>query len=112
MQREVQMKTSIEIHEEANAVARAVGEKYIAEHGEPMYCGFAWVNIVPGTSKFARDLKKAGVVRGRSYYGGIDVWNPGGIPTQSMDVKEMCADAYVKVLGKYGIRGTAMSRAD
>lgn len=112
MQREVQMKTSIEIHEEAEAVARAVGEKYIAEHGEPMYCGFAWVNIAPGTSKFARDLKKAGVVRGRSYYGGIDVWNPGGIPTQSMDVKEMCADAYVKVLGKYGIRGTMMSRAD
>jgi hypothetical protein len=77
-----------------------------------MYCGFAWVNIAPGTSKFARDLKKAGVVRGRSYYGGVDVWNPGGIPTQSMDIKEACADTYVKVLGTYGIRATAMSRAD
>tara|TARA_Y100001972_G_scaffold14242_1_gene15009 strand:- start:825 stop:1145 length:321 start_codon:yes stop_codon:yes gene_type:complete len=106
------MKTSLEIHQEATEAARARGEAYIAEHGEPMYCGFAWVNIAPGTSKFARDLKKAGVVNGRSYYGGVDVWNPGGIPTQSMDIKEACADTYVKVLGTYGIRATAMSRAD
>ena len=106
------MKTSIEIHQEAESVARSVGEQYIAKHGEPFYCGFAWVNIAPGTSKFARDLRKAGVVRGRSYYGGIDVWNPGGLPTQSMDVKEAAADAYVKVLGTYGIRATMMSRAD
>ena len=106
------MKTSIEIHQEAQSVARTVGEQYIAKHGEPFYCGFAWVNIAPGTSKFARDLRKAGVVRGRSYYGGIDVWNPGGLPTQSMDVKEVAADAYVKVLGTYGIRATMMSRAD
>ena len=106
------MKTSIEIHQEAESVARSVGEQYIAKHGEPFYCGCAWVNIAPGTSKFARDLRKAGVVRGRSYYGGIDVWNPGGLPTQSMDVKEVAADAYVKVLGTYGIRATMMSRAD
>ena len=106
------MKTSIEIHQEAESVARSVGEQYIAKHGEPFYCGFAWVNIAPGASKFARDLRKAGVVRGRSYYGGIDVWNPGGLPTQSMDVKEVAADAYVKVLGTYGIRATMMSRAD
>ena len=106
------MKTSIEIHQEAESVARSVGEQYIAKHGEPFYCGFAWVNIAPGTIKFARDLRKAGVVRGRSYYGGIDVWNPGGLPTQSMDVKEVAADAYVKVLGTYGIRATMMSRAD
>ena len=106
------MKTSIEIHQEAESVARSVGEQYIAKNGEPFYCGFAWVNIAPGTSKFARDLRKAGVVRGRSYYGGIDVWNPGGLPKQSMDVKEVAADAYVKVLGTYGIRATMMSRAD
>ena len=105
-------KTTLEIHAEASAVAKQAGEQYIAEHGEPLYCGFAWVNIAPGTSKFARELKKAGVVRGRSYYGGVDVWNPGGIPTQSMDVKEIAADAYVKVLGNYGIRATMMSRAD
>ena len=115
------MQTMLDIHTEATQAAKNAVGSFLAdwnektggnEYGEPMYCGFAWVNIAPGTSKFARDLKKAGVVRGRSYYGGIDVWNPGGIPTQSMDVKEMCADAYVKVLGKYGIRGTAMSRAD
>ena len=105
-------KSTLEIHAEADAVAKQAGEQYIAEHGEPMYCGFAWVNIAPGTSKFARELKKAGVVRGRSYYGGVDVWNPGGIPTQSMDVREIAADAYVKVLGNYGIRATMMSRAD
>ena len=108
----MQNKSTLEIHAEASQVAKQAGEQYIAEHGEPLYCGFAWVNIAPGTSKFARELKKAGVVRGRSYYGGIDVWNPGGRPTQSMDVKEVAADAYVKVLGTYGIRATMMSRAD
>ena len=108
----MQNKSTLEIHAEASQIAKQAGEQYIAEHGEPMYCGFAWVNIAPGTSKFARELKKAGVVRGRSYYGGVDVWNPGGIPTQSMDIKEACADTYVKVLGTYGIRATAMSRAD
>ena len=108
----MQNKSTLEIHAEAESVAKQAGEQYIAEHGEPMYCGFAWVNIAPGTSKFARELKKAGVVRGRSYYGGVDVWNPGGIPTQSMDVREIAADAYVKVLGNYGIRATMMSRAD
>tara|TARA_B100001057_G_scaffold346006_1_gene347180 strand:+ start:380 stop:706 length:327 start_codon:yes stop_codon:yes gene_type:complete len=108
----MQNKSTLEIHAEAESVAKQAGEQYIAEHGEPFYCGFAWVNIAPGTSKFARELKKHGVVRGRSYYGGVDVWNPGGIPTQSMDVKEIAADAYVKVLGNYGIRATMMSRAD
>ena len=106
---------------EAKQAAKNAAQAYVDDwkaktggnqYGEPMYCGFAWVNIAPGTSKFARDLKKAGVVRGRSYYGGVDVWNPGGIPTQSMDIKEACADTYVKVLGTYGIRATAMSRAD
>jgi hypothetical protein len=36
-------------------------------------CGFAWVIVKPGTSSFARWLKKSGHGRKDDYYGGICV---------------------------------------
>ena len=91
--------------------ARQAEAEFRAKHGEPMYCGFAWVNIKPGTSKIARTLKQRGLAH-KSYYGGVDVWNPGGSNTQSMDIKEEGARAFADVLTAHGIKATAMSRAD
>lgn len=99
------------IAREAFEAAKIAEQVYITKNGEPAYCGFAWVNIKPGTSKFARFMKEHYGAR-KSYYGGIDIWNPGGSCTQSMDVKEHGASAFADVLKKYGFKAYAMSRPD
>lgn len=72
-------------------------------------CGFAWVNIKPANSAFARWLKKNGMAR-KSYYGGIDYWvSVGG---QSMERKYAFAQAFARVLSDSGIRAYANSRMD
>jgi hypothetical protein len=48
----------------------------------------------------------------KSYNGGLDLWNPGGSFTQSMDIKEAGAEAYAEVLRQSGIKAYACSRAD
>ena len=73
-------------------------------------CGFAWVIVKPGNSKFANWLKKTGIALSDSYYGGVSVWvNTFG---QSMTRKEAYAQAFAKVLNENGIRAFAMSRMD
>ena len=70
-------------------------------------CGFAWVNIRPGTSSFARWMVKHGKAR-KAYHGGVDVWvSEFG---QSMQRKEAYAAAYAKVLNEAGIKAYSMSR--
>ena len=101
----------VDIIEEAFAAAATAEADYRAKYGEPFYCGFAWVNITPGTSKIARVLKERYGAR-KSYYGGIDVWNPGRSNTQSMGIKEAGAAAFAEVLRKNGIKAYEMSRAD
>lgn len=96
---------------EAFNAAKQAETAFVLAHGEPMYCGFAWVNITPGNCNLANYLKKQGLAR-KSYYGGVDVWNPGKNNTQSMDVKEAGAAAYADVLRKYGFKACMMSRAD
>ena len=102
---------ALEIHNKAVAAAKQAELDFRAKFGEPMYCGFAWVTIKPATSKFARALKAAGVAK-TAYGGGLQVWNPGGSYTQSMDIKEEGAYAYAKVLQENGISAYAGSRAD
>lgn len=73
-------------------------------------CGFAWVNIRPGTSAFARWLKKQGHVRADSYYGGVTHWvSEGG---QSIERKKAYAEAMVEVLREYHYDAVAMDRLD
>ena len=103
---------NIRIHNEGIAAAKKAAQEFVDKHGEPMYCGFAWVNIKPGTSPFARSLKKHNLVDTTSYYGGYDIWDPAGFNTQSMDIKEAGAEAYANVLESYGINASMMSRAD
>ena len=119
----IDFKTPLEIHEVGVKKAEEAVEKWLEhwlmsnpeafqKYGEPLYCGFAWVNIRPATTKFARALRKAGIVNHRSHLGGYDIWNPAGYNGQSMDVKEEGARAYARVLTNYGIKATSITRPD
>lgn len=107
------MLTSIEIHNLALIEAKKASDKYIAEYGEPFYCGFAWVHIPNGKCKFINDMKKlkdSGYTK--HWKKGYEIWNPCKNGTQSMDVKLAGAYAYAKVLTENGIECNAQSRAD
>lgn len=96
---------------QAFAAAKEAEAEFRAQYGEPMHCGFAWVNVSPGNSAIARLLKSEYNARS-SYYKGVDVWNPGKSMSQSMSLKEAGAEAFAKVLRDAGYKAYAMSRAD
>lgn len=105
------MNKEVQIIEQAFQAARDAANAYQAKHGEPFYCGFAWAVVRPGNSRLARVLKeKYGATRNHS--GGVMVYNPSGIATQSLDIKEEGAWAFAKVLQDAGYKVTACSRAD
>ncbi len=95
------------------AAAKQAEAAYIAKHGEPWSCGFAWVEVrVERTnSTIAKQLIAAGF---RKDYKPktLSMWNPGGSGTQSMDVKEAGASAMAAVLRANGLAADACSRAD
>lgn len=72
-------------------------------------CGFAWVNVNPGNSSFARWLVKTGRAR-KHYNGGVNI-NVGGYG-QSLEKKEAHASAAARVLQDAGIKAYSMSRMD
>ncbi len=72
-------------------------------------CGFALVNVSPGTSSFARWLVKHGHAR-KSYYGGVDIWI--GEYGQSYERKYEHAKAMASVLQEAGIKAYGMGRLD
>jgi len=99
------------IHEAALLNARKAEADFVVAHGHTAYCGFAWVHInEKASTKFGRVLKQLGFRS--AYNGGLDLWNPGGSYTQSMDVKEAGADAYAETLRQHGVKAYACSRAD
>ena len=72
-------------------------------------CGFAWVCIRPGTSSFARYIKKNhGAHKG--YPSGMDLWI--GDYGQSMERKEAYARAFAAIVRDHGIQAFAQSRMD
>jgi hypothetical protein len=73
-------------------------------------CGFAWVNIKPGTSRLAKWMVKEGYARKDSYYGGVTVWIHDF--NQSMEKKEAYATAYARALCEAGYAAMPMSRMD
>jgi len=99
------------IYDEALAAAVKAEADYMAQYGEPMYCGFAWVEIPNGRSKFVSWLKK-NKIGDKHWKKGWQIWNPAGNFTQSMDIKEAGAYAFVKVLRAHGIDCVSASRAD
>jgi hypothetical protein len=72
-------------------------------------CGFAWVNVKPGTSPFAKWLKDKGFAH-KSYDGGVDIWVSDY--NQSMQKKECFARAMAQHFSDNGHRATARSRMD
>jgi len=95
----------------AKSAAERAEAEFRAKHGEPGYCGFAWVHVSEKAStKLGRALKNVGFRK--EYGGGLSLWNPGGSFTQSMDIKEAGAQAYADVLRQHGIDAYMSSRAD
>jgi hypothetical protein len=99
------------IYTEALNAAKAAESAYMEAHGEPMYCGFAWVDISSARIPVVGWCKKNNVGR-KHWQKGWCIWNPAGNGTQSMDVKEAGAYAFAEVLRKHGISAYAGSRAD
>ena len=99
------------IYEQAVQAAQQAEADFIAQYGEPMYCGFAWVDISNGRDPFVNWARKNNV--GKKHWNkGWMIWNPTGNFTQSMDVKEAGSSAFAKVLRDNGIPAYMGSRAD
>jgi len=99
------------IHATALVAAKTAEAEFRLKYGEPAYCGFAWVHV---SEKGSTRLGKALIALGfrKAYGGGLNLWNPGGSGSQSMDLKEEGANAYAAVFQQAGIKAYASSRAD
>lgn len=84
----------------------AIRREWVVDDGP---CGFAWVTIRPGTSRFARFLTRKGLARS-AYGGGVQVsirdYN------QSLMRKSAHASAMARVLRENGIDAWDDSRMD
>jgi hypothetical protein len=95
------------------AVAEQAGREMYARVGERDACGFGWVEVYVDrtNSKQAQELIKAGF---RKDYKPkcLSMWDPAGVPTQSISVKEAGAEAYAAYLTALGLRAYGCSRLD
>jgi|TARA_B100001057_G_scaffold130403_1_gene129432 hypothetical protein len=108
---------AVEIWQEAVLACRSAVKEFTDKHGEPMYCGFANVNVYPARGSFVKFLKDE-QIGSNGYRGG---WNISYYSmmngqeyshTQSMDIKEVGCEAFALVLKKYGMTAYMESRAD
>ena len=94
-------------------VAEQAGLEMYAKVGERDACGFGWVEVYVDrtNSAQAKELIAAGF---RKDYKPkcLSMWDPAGIPTQSISVKEAGAYAYAEYLTQLGLRAYAGSRMD
>ena len=116
------MQNITEIHTQATHKAKTAVVDFLQdwnsktggnEYGEPMYCGFAWVDVAVTrtNSKLAKALESVGFRK--SYRPKtMTLWDPAQHRGQSMDCKEVGAQAYAEVLRSHGIDAYMGSRAD
>jgi hypothetical protein len=94
-------------------VAEQAGVEMYAKVGERDACGFGWVEVYVDrtNSAQAKELIAAGF---RKDYKPkcLSMWDPAGIPTQSISVKEAGAEAYATYLRGLGLNAYAGSRLD
>ena len=94
-------------------LAEAAGRAMYSKIGERDACGFGWVEVYVDrtNSKQAKELLAAGF---RKDYKPkcLSMWDPAGVPTQSISVKEAGAQAYAKYLTGLGLWAYAGSRLD
>ena len=95
------------------AIAEAAGQAMYNQIGERDACGFGWVDVFVDrtNSKQAKELIAAGF---RKDYKPrcLTMWDPAGVPTQSISVKEAGAEAYATYLQALGLRAYGCSRLD
>jgi hypothetical protein len=93
--------------------AEQAGQAMYARIGERDACGFGWVEVYVDrtNSKQAKELIKAGF---RKDYKPkcLSMWDPAGVPTQSISVKEAGAEAYATYLRSLGLSAYGCSRLD
>lgn len=93
------------IYEEAKAAARnAILANSHLENPNAFDCGFAWVQVTPGTHPFVRWARKRGV--GHKHWShGWEFWKPGcreaNFGGQSVGVIETGAQAFAEVLKRH-----------
>ena len=94
-------------------LAEQAGLAMYQQVGERDACGFGWVEVYVDrtNSKQAKELIKAGF---RKDYKPkcLSMWDPAGIPTQSISVKEAGANALAQYLRAIGLNAYAGSRLD
>lgn len=95
------------------ALAEQAGLAMYQRIGERDACGFGWVEVYVDrtNSRQARELIAAGF---RKDYKPrcLTMWDPAGVPTQSISVKEAGAQAYATYLQALGLRAYGCSRLD
>jgi hypothetical protein len=99
---------------QAQDEARKAGQEMYARVGERDACGFGWVDVyVERTnSKEAKALIEAGFRKGYRPRQ-LTMWDPAGVPTQSVSVKEAGANAMAEFLRTtLGLKAYAGSRLD
>lgn len=90
-----------EIVAEARQAAHVAALNYLNTRlggQDQLMCGFAWAGVsgVKGSTKLGKALMAAGF--SKSYSGGLEMWNPSGLPYQNIDMKVEGAKAFVKVV--------------
>ena len=95
------------------AIAESAGLAMYQRIGERDACGFGWVEVYVDrtNSAQAKELIAAGF---RKDYKPrcLSMWDPAGVPTQSISVKEAGAQAYATYLQALGLRAYGCSRLD
>ena len=99
--------------QKGKALAESAGLAMYQRIGERDACGFGWVEVYVDrtNSKQAQELIKAGF---RKDYKPkcLTMWDPAGVPTQSISVKEAGAEAYATYLQALGLKAYGCSRLD
>ena len=121
-QTHTQTHTIEDIHYQATQAAKSAVVDFLTrwnaqtggnEYGEPMYCGFAWVDVSVERTN-SREAKLLESIGFRKSYRPkmMTLWDPAQHRGQSMDAKEQGAQAYAEVLRAHGFKAYMGSRAD
>ena len=99
--------------QDALTKAREACVAYHKEHGDRGAIGFAWVRIpIRTNTKLAKFLLNTNSFS-KHYRGGLELWMPGRVPAQSMDIAEVGARVAAQVLKeRLGIEAYDESRMD
>jgi hypothetical protein len=82
--------------------------------GQDQYaCGFAWVEVYVNRTNDAqaKELIRAGFKKDYKPKC-LSMWNPGGLPVQNIDAKEVGARVMAQYLQSLGLKAYAGSRLD